>query len=101
MKFLNSFKNKSVAFYLFLASSVVGLVGTIIYAAYSGSAYGKINGGSEVGSHFNTLIFVLMLLGSLTCVLPLVKPEWKFTPIVPIIFSSAALGYYIDRKSVV
>lgn len=100
MKFLNSFKNKSVAFYFFLASSVVGLVGTIIYAAYSGSAYGKINGGSEVGSHFNTLIFVLMLLGSLTCVLPLVKPEWKFTPIVPIIFSSAAFGYYINDRLV-
>lgn len=100
MKFLNLFKNKSVAFYLFIAAGVVSLVGTVIYAAYSGSAYGKINGGSQVGSHFNALIFVLMLLGSLTCVLPVLKSKWKFTPIIPIIFSSAAFGYYIDDRLV-
>ena len=100
MKVLNFFKNKSVAFYLFLAAAVVGLVGTVIYAAYSSSAYGKINGGAQVGSHFNALIFVLMLLGSLTCVLPVLKPEWKFAPIVPVIFSSAAFGYYINDRLV-
>lgn len=98
MKFLDFFKHRSLVFYLGLAAGIVGLAVTIFYAAYSGSAYGKINGGSETGSHFNTLIFVLLLFGTLSTALPIIKPEWKFTPAVPAAFFSAAFGYYINDR---
>ena len=98
MKILNFFKNKSLSFYLCLGACVIGLVTTIIYAAYSLSVYGKINGGADMGNHFNALIFVMLLLGTLTCGLGIVKPRWKFAPVIPCLFFSAAFGYYINDR---
>ena len=98
MKILNFFKNKSLSFYLCLGACVIGLVTTIIYAAYSLSVYGKINGGADMGNHFNALIFVMLLLGTLTCGLGIAKPGWKFAPVIPSLFFSAAFGYYINDR---
>ena len=97
-KILNFFKNKQLSFYLSIGACVIGLVATLIYAIYSTSAYGKINGGADMGSHFNALIFVLLLLGTLACALPIIKPDWKFTTLIPAFLFSAAFGYYIDDR---
>ncbi len=98
MKILNFFKNKSLSFYLCLGACVIGLVTTIIYAAYSLSVYGKINGGADMGNHFNAAIFVLLLLGTLTCLIGIIKPGWKFAPLIPSLLFSAAFGYYINDR---
>ena len=98
MKILNFFKNKPLSFYLSLGACVIGLATTIIYAAYSLSVYGKINGGADMGNHFNALIFVMLLLGTLTCGLGIAKPGWKFAPVIPSLFFSAAFGYYINDR---
>ena len=98
MKILNFFKNKPLSFYLCLGAFVLGLANTVIYAAYSLSVYGKINGGADMGNHFNALIFVMLLLGTLTCGLGIVKPGWKFAPVIPSLFFSAAFGYYINDR---
>lgn len=98
MKILKFFKNKPLSFYLCLGTFVIGLVTTIIYMAYSLSVYGKINGGADMGNHFNALIFVMLLLGTLTCGLGVAKPGWKFAPVIPSLFFSAAFGYYINDR---
>lgn len=98
MKILKFFKNKPLSFYLCLGTFVIGLVTTIIYMAYSLSVYGKINGGADTGNHFNALIFVMLLLGTLTCGLGVAKPGWKFAPVIPSLFFSAAFGYYINDR---
>ena len=98
MKILKFFKNKPLSFYLCLGTFVIGLVTTIIYMAYSLSVYGKINGGAAPGNHFNALIFVMLLLGTLTCGLGVAKPGWKFAPVIPSLFFSAAFGYYINDR---
>ena len=98
MKILKFFKNKPLSFYLCLGTFVIGLVTTIIYMAYSLSFYGKINGGADMGNHFNALIFVMLLLGTLTCGLGVAKPGWKFAPVIPSLFFSAAFGYYINDR---
>lgn len=98
MKILNLFKNKPLSFYLCLGACVLGIVTTIVYAAYSLSAYGKINGGADMGNHFNTVVFLMLLFGSLTCAVGVVKPGWQFAPVIPSLFFSAAFGYYINDR---
>ena len=85
-------------FYLCLGAFVLGLANTVIYAAYSLSVYGKINGGADMGNHFNAAIFVLLLLGTLTCLIGIIKPGWKFAPLIPSLLFSAAFGYYINDR---
>ena len=98
MKILKFFKNKPLSFYLCLGAFVLGLANAIIYAAYSLSVYGKINGGADMGNHFNAAIFVLLLLGALTCLIGVIKPGWKFAPLVPALLFAAAFGYYINDR---
>ncbi len=98
MKILGFFKNRSIGFYICLGVLVLGIATTITYAAYSLSVYGKINGGADMGNHFNPLIFTLLLLGSLACLLGIIKPEWEFSSLVPSLFFSAAFGYYINDR---
>lgn len=98
MKILNFFKNKPLSFYLCLGAFVLGLANTVIYAAYSLSVYGKINGGADMGNHFNAAIFVLLLLGTLACLIGIIKPGWKFAPLIPSLLFSAAFGYYINDR---
>ena len=98
MKILNFFKNKPLSFYLCLGAFVLGLANTVIYAAYSLSVYGKINGGADMGNHFNAAIFVLLLLGTLACLIGIIKPDWKFAPLIPSLLFSAAFGYYINDR---
>lgn len=98
MKILNFFKNKPLSFYLCMGAFVLGLVNTVIYSAYTLSAYGKINGGADMGNHFNAAIFVLLLLGTLTCLIGIIKPGWKFAPLIPSLLFSAAFGYYINDR---
>lgn len=88
----NFFKNKSLAFYLVCLAFVIGLANTVIYACYSLNVNGKF------GNHFNSLIFVLLLLGTVACILPILKPNWKFTIIIPSALFSAAFGYYINDR---
>lgn len=92
MKFLNFFKNKPLSFYLCLGAGIIGLINTIIYAAYSLNVVGK------TGNHFDALVFSMLLLGTLSCSLPVIKPEWKFTILIPSVFFSAAFGYYINDR---
>ena len=89
MKF---FKNKSIAFYLCLGAGVLGLVNAVIYAVYSLNVVGK------TGNHFDGLVFAMLLLGALTCALPVFKPEWKFSTLIPAAFFSASFGYYINDR---
>ena len=98
MKILKFFKNKPLSFYLCLGACVIGLVTTVIYAAYSLSVYGKINGGADMGNHFNQAIFVLLLLGTLTCLPGIIRPQWDFAPFIPALLFSAAFGYYINDR---
>ena len=98
MKILNFFKNKPLSFYLCLGACVLGVVTTIVYTAYSLSVYGKINGGADMGNHFNTVVFVMVLLGTLACAIGVARPDWQFAPIIPSLFFSAAFGYYIDDR---
>lgn len=97
-KMLNFFKNKPLSFYLSIGACLLGIVVILIYAVYSTNAYGKINGGADMGTHFNALIFVLLLLGTLACVLLIIKPDWKFATLIPSFLFSAAFGYYIDDR---
>ena len=98
MKMLNFFKNKPLSFYLCLGACVLGVVTTIVYTAYSLSVYGKINGGADMGNHFNTVVFVMLLLGTVACAIGVARPDWQFAPIIPSLFFSAAFGYYIDDR---
>ena len=92
MKFFNFFKDKSIAFYLCFGAGALGLVNAVIYAVYSLNVVGK------TGNHFDGLIFALLLLGALTCALPVVKPEWKFSLLIPAVFFSASFGYYVNDR---
>lgn len=93
MKFLNFFKNKPLSFYLCLGACVIGLINTITYAAYSLSIVDKFG-----GNHFDAVVFSMLLLGTLSCALPIIKPEWQFGLLAPAIFFSAAFGYYVNDR---
>lgn len=51
-----------------------------------------------MGNHFNAAIFVLLLLGTLACLIGIIKPGWKFAPLIPSLLFSAAFGYYINDR---
>lgn len=86
MKFLNFFKGKPLSFYCGLGAGVVGIVDAIIYITYS----------TSVG-HYDSLIFVLLLLGGLSCA-GMVFTKFKFMPIIPAIIFSAAFGFYANDR---
>lgn len=79
-------KNKTIGFYVGLAGGFIGLVTTIIYLIYSTSV-----------QLFAPEVFVFLLLGTLGEVLVMFV-DWKFAPIIPVLFFSLAFGFHIcDR----
>lgn len=80
------FKNKTLSFYIGLAGGAVGLLTTIGYLVYTLSV-----------SLFAPEVFVLLLLGTLSELL-VIFTDWKFAPLLPVLFFSLALGFHIcDR----
>lgn len=80
------FKNKTIGFYVGLGGGAVGFVTTVIYLIYT----------LTVGL-FAPQVFVMLLLGTAVCVLSLFF-EWKFLPLVAVLFFSLAFGFHIlDR----
>lgn len=86
MKLLNFFKGKSTGFYCGLGAGIVGIANAIIYIVYS----------TSVG-HFDTLIFVLLLLAGLSCG-GMVFTKFSFMPVIPAALFSAAFGFYINDR---
>ena len=86
MKLINFFKGKSTGFYCGLGAGIVGIANAIIYIVYS----------TSVG-HFDTLIFVLLLLAGLSCG-GMVFTKFKFMPVIPAVLFSAAFGFYINDR---
>lgn len=80
------FKNKTIGFYVGLGGGAVGFVTAVIYLIYT----------LTVGL-FAPQVFVMLLLGAAVCVLSLFF-EWKFLPLVAVLFFSLAFGLHIlDR----
>ena len=79
-------KNKTVGFYLGLAGGIIGLITAIAYIIYSTSV-----------NLFAPEVFILLLLGVLSELLVLFT-DWKWAPLLPVLFFSLALGFHIcDR----
>ena len=72
------FKNKTIGFYVGLGGGAVGFVTAVIYLIYT----------LTVGL-FAPQVFVMLLLGTAVCVLSLFF-EWKFLPLVAVLFFSLA-----------
>lgn len=80
------FRNKSIGFYVGLVGGVIGLVTTIIYIVYSTSV-----------QLFAPEVFIFLLLGTLSEILVMFV-DWKFAPLLPVIFFSLAFGFHLcDR----
>lgn len=80
------FKNKTVGFYIGAAGGLIGLVATVIYLIYSLSV-----------DLFAPEVFIFLLLGTLSEVLVLFV-DWKFAPILPVLFFSLAFGLHINDR---
>ncbi len=80
------FKDKRIGYYCAVGCALTGIVATVTYAVYS----------SGVG-HFNALVFVLTLLGTLSTALMIVT-KFRFAPLVSGVFLSAAFGTYANDR---
>ena len=80
------FKNKTVGFYIGAAGGLIGLVTTVIYLIYSLSV-----------DLFAPEVFIFLLLGTLSEVLVLFV-DWKFAPILPVLFFSLAFCLHINDR---
>lgn len=79
------FANRSLGFYLLLASGLCSLLAAFIYLIYT------LNVGLYVSG-----IFILALAGGLSCLLALTG--WEFVSWVPLILESCAFAYHLyDR----
>ncbi len=80
------FKNKTIGFYVGLGGGAVGLITAIIYLIYTLNV-----------ELFAPEVFIFLLIGTAACVLSLFF-DWKFLPLVAVLFFSLAFGFHIlDR----
>ena len=82
----NLFKNLSVFGWIGLGGGALGLVNTIIYTAYSAAV-----------SLFAPEVFVMLLLGVAGSVFAFVT-NFKFAPLIPVLFYSLAFGLYLSDR---
>lgn len=86
MDFLKGrFTNRSLGFYFGLVASFVFLIADIAFIIIVGGSGDRT---------FNNLTFVCILLGVLSEVL-VILTDFKFTPLLPVIFYSVGLGKHI------
>lgn len=82
----NLFKNMTLFGWIGLGGGVAGLIATIIYTAYSAAV-----------ALFAPEVFVMLLLGVAGSAFAAVT-EFKFAPLVPVLFYSLAFGLYISDR---
>ncbi len=75
------FKNRTIGFFLGLASACLALVVAIVYVAVAGS-----------DRTFSTIGFVLLLVGALSEAL-VIFTDFKFAPLVPTVLIAAGMGF--------